>query len=138
MEIFSFTLVTPEKILFKKDVSMVVIPGLEGDIGVLSNHAPLLTVLRPGVVRIYEGSDILLRIFVDGGFSEITPQKCTALVTEGTSLEALDKSTLEMEIQNLLEDIEESKTKEEREQVGEVLDVARAKLMEVLTHEKLQ
>ena len=48
------------------------------------------------------------------------------------------KSTLEMEIQNLLEDIEESKTKEEREQVGEVLDVARAKLMEVLTHEKLQ
>ena len=138
METFSFILVTPEKILFQKEVSMVVIPGLEGDIGVLFNHAPLLTVLRPGVVRIYEDSDVPLRIFVDGGFSEITPQKCTALVTEGTSLEALDKSILEMEIQNLLEDLEESKTRKGQEKVGETLDIARAKLIEVLTHEKLQ
>ena len=136
METFPFTLVTPEKILFEKEVSMVVIPGQKGDIGVLPNHAPLLTVLRPGVIRIYEGSEIVLRIFVDGGFSEVTPEKCTALVTEGTPLEALDRSTLEMEIQNLLEDIEESKTTEEKEQVGEDLDIARAKLMEILTHEK--
>ena len=138
METFPFTLVSPEKILLEKEVSMVVIPGLKGDIGVLPNHAPLLTLLRPGVVRVYEGAEIIMRIFVNGGFSEITLTKCVALVTEGTPLESLDKSTLEIEIKNLLEDIEISKTREEREQVGENLDIARAKLMEILTHEKMQ
>ncbi len=138
METFPFTLVSPEKILLEREVSMVVIPGLKGDIGVLPNHAPLLTLLRPGVVRIYDGTEIFMQIFVDGGFSEITPEKCVALVTEGTLLESLDKSTLEIEIKNLLEDIEISKTREEREQVDENLDIARAKLMEILTHEKMQ
>lgn len=138
METFPFTLISPEKILLEKEVSMVVIPGLKGDIGVLPNHAPLLTLLRPGVVRVYDGAEIFMQIFVDGGFSEITPEKCVALVTEGTLLESLDKSTLEIEIKNLLEDIEISKTKKEREQVGEDLDIARAKLMEILTHEKMQ
>lgn len=138
METFPFTLVSPEKILLEKEVSMVVIPGLKGDIGVLPNHAPLLTLLRPGVVRVYDGAEVFMQIFVDGGFSEITPEKCVALVTEGTLLEFLNKSTLEIEIKNLLEDIEISKTREEREQVGENLDIARAKLMEILTHEKMQ
>ena len=138
METFPFTLISPEKVLLEKEVSMVVIPGLKGDIGVLPNHAPLLTLLRPGVVKVYEGAEIFMQIFVDGGFSEITPEKCVALVTEGTLLEALDKSTLEIEIKNLLEDIEISKTSKEREQVGENLDIARAKLMEILTHEKMQ
>lgn len=138
METFPFTLISPEKVLLEKEVSMVVIPGFKGDIGVLPNHAPLLTLLRPGVVRVYEGAEIFMQIFVDGGFSEVTPEKCVALVTEGTLLESLDKSTLEIEIKNLLEDIEISKTSKEREQVGENLDIARAKLMEILTHEKMQ
>ncbi|MBL8676249.1 MAG: ATP synthase F1 subunit epsilon [Alphaproteobacteria bacterium] len=138
METFPFTLVSPEKILLEREVSMVVIPGLNGDIGVLPNHAPLLTLLRPGVVRVYDGTKIFMQIFVNGGFSEITPHKCVTLVTEGTLLEFLDKSTLEIEIKNLLEDIEISKTTEEREQVGENLDIARAKLMEILTNEKMQ
>ncbi|MBX9621389.1 MAG: ATP synthase F1 subunit epsilon [Alphaproteobacteria bacterium] len=138
METFPFTLVSPEKILLEKEVSMVVIPGLKGDIGVLPNHAPLLTLLRPGVVRVYDGAEVFMQIFVNGGFSEITPEKCVSLVTEGTLLEFLNKSTLEIEIKNLLEDIEISKTREEREQVGENLDIARAKLMEILTHEKMQ
>ncbi len=138
METFPFTLVSPEKILLEREVSMVVIPGLKGDIGVLPNHAPLLTLLRPGVVRVYDGTKIFMQIFVNGGFSEITPEKCVALVTEGTPLESLDKSTLEIEIKNLLEDIEISKTMEERKQVGENLDIAQAKLIEILTHEKMQ
>lgn len=138
MKTFPFTLVSPEKILLEREVSMVVIPGLKGDIGVLPNHTPLLTLLRPGVVRVYDGAKIFMQIFVNGGFSEITPEKCVALVTEGTPLESLDKSTLEIEIKNFLEDIEISKTMKEREQVGENLDIAQAKLIEILTHEKMQ
>lgn len=136
METFPFTLLSPEKVLFDQDVSMVVVPGIEGDIGVLSHHAPLLTALRPGVVTIYEKDKIYVRIFVDGGFSEVTPERCSAFVTEGTPLEALDKATLEVEVQNLLEDVADSRTPEERKVADRNLEIARAKLMEVITHQK--
>lgn len=136
MPTLPFTLVSPEKVLFDQDVSMVVIPGLKGDIGVLPNHAPLLTLLRPGVVSVYENEKVLVRVFVNGGFAEITPERCTALVMEGTPLEALDKATLEMEIKNLIEDMADSRTEEERRIADRDLEIARAKLMEVITQQK--
>lgn len=136
MATLHFSLVSPEKILLDQEVSMVVIPGLEGDMGILPNHAPLLTLLRPGVITVYEDAKILVRIFVDGGFSEVTPEKCVALVTEGIPLEALDKSVLEIEIKNLIEDLADSRTAEERKQADQSLEIARAKLMEVLTHQR--
>jgi F-type H+-transporting ATPase subunit epsilon len=134
MTVFPFTLASPEKVLFDQEVTMVVIPGHKGDIGVLPHHAPLLTLLRPGVITVYEESKILVRIFVDGGFSEITPERCIALVTEGTPLEALDKASLELKIKNLLEDVTDSKTPEERIEADRNLEIARAKLMEVMTN----
>ncbi|MBP9692211.1 MAG: ATP synthase F1 subunit epsilon [Alphaproteobacteria bacterium] len=137
MDSFHFSLVSPEKVLLEKDVTMVVLPGSEGDIGILPNHAPLLTLLRPGVVTVYEESKVQLRIFVDGGFLEVTPEKCVALVTEGTPLESLDPSSLELKIKNLLEDLADSQNPEERKQADQNLEIARAKLMEVLTHQKL-
>ena len=137
MATLPFTLVSPEKVLFDQEVSMVVIPGIEGDIGVLPQHAPLLTLLRPGVVTVYEEEKVLVRIFVDGGFSEVTPERCVALVTEGTPLESLDKAALEIEIKNLLEDVADSKTPEERKQADQNLEIARAKLMEIVTHQKI-
>lgn len=132
-----FSLVSPEKILLEKDVRMVVLPGAEGDVGILPNHAPLLTLLRPGVVTVYEESKVPLRIFVNGGFLEVTPEKCVALVTEGTPLESLDPASLEIEIKNLLEDLADSQTPEERKEADQHLEIAQAKLMEVLTHQKL-
>ena len=136
MAFLHFNLVSPEKVLLDREVSQVVIPGLEGDIGVLPGHAPLLSLLRPGVISVYEDDQILVRMFISGGFSEIIPERCTALVTEATPIEALDKSALEIEIKNLLEDKSDSKTKEEEEEVAQSLDIARAKLMEILTNQK--
>ena len=136
MAALHFSLVSPEKILFDQSVNMVVIPGLKGDIGVLPNHAPLLTLLRPGVVTVYEEVKIHVRIFVNGGFSEVTPERCVALVTEGTLLEALDKTALEIEIKNLIEDLADSQTSEERKQADQNLEIAQAKLMEVLTYQR--
>lgn len=132
-----FSLVSPEKTLFDQEVTMVVIPGRDGDIGVLPNHAPLLTLLRPGVVSIYEGAKVLVKLFVDGGFCEVTPEKCTALVTTGTPLEALNKTALEMEIKNLLEDREDSRTPEEQKKTDQNLEIARAKLMEIIAYQKV-
>ena len=96
----------------------------------------LLTLLRPGVVTVYEEAKILVKIFVNGGFAQITPEKCMALVTEGTPLEAINKATLEIEIKNLLEDIADSRTPEERRLADQHLEVARTKLMEVITSQK--
>ena len=137
MATLPFILVSPEKVLFDQEVSMVVIPGAEGDIGILPQHAPLLTLLRPGVNTIYEEEKILVRIFIDGGFSEVTPERCVALVTEGVPLESMDKSSLEIEINNLLEDLADSKTPEARKQTDQNLEISRAKLMELIAHQKI-
>jgi F-type H+-transporting ATPase subunit epsilon len=131
-----FTLVSPEHILFDQDVTMVVVPGVEGDIGVLPHHAPLLTLLRPGVVSIYEGEQVLLKLFIDGGFCEVTPGKCTALVTTGAPLESLSKAALEMEIKTLLEEREDGSPLEEKKKAGQRLNIAQAKLMEVTVQKK--
>ncbi len=133
MAALQFSLVSPEKVLFDQPVSMVVVPGSEGDIGVLPGHAPLLTLLRPGVVTVFEEGKRALKIFVNGGFSEVTPDKCVALVTEGTPLEALDKRALEIEIKNLLEDMAASQTEEERRKADQNLSIATAKMMEILS-----
>ncbi|MBP6952341.1 MAG: ATP synthase F1 subunit epsilon [Alphaproteobacteria bacterium] len=137
MATLPFILVSPEKVLFDQEVSMVVIPGAEGDIGILPQHAPLLTLLRPGVITIYEEEKILVRIFIDGGFSEVTSERCVALVTEGVPLESMDKSSLEIEINNLLEDLADSKTPEARKQTDQNLEISRAKLMELIAHQKI-
>lgn len=116
---------------------MVVIPGTEGDIGILPNHAPFLTLLRPGVVSVYEGDKAFLRLFIDGGFCEVTPERCTALVTTGTPLEALNKATLEMEIKQLIEEREDHHTPEERKKTEQNLEIVRAKLMEINAYQKM-
>ena len=69
---FTFDLVSPEKLLLSEDVEMVVVPGAEGDFGVLIGHAPLISSLRPGVINTYTGKKVEKRIFVAGGFAEVT------------------------------------------------------------------
>ena len=133
----TFHLVSPEKVLFDQDVTMVVIPGAEGDIGVLPEHAPFLTLLRPGVVSVYEGEKVLVRFFVDGGFCEVTPEKCMALVTEGAPIEALNKAALEIEIKNLLDESSDRRTAEEQKKTTQNLEIARAKLMELIAYQKM-
>lgn len=92
----NYQIVTPERLLSDKDAEMVVIPGTEGDFGVLVGHSPLISSIRPGVIRIYEGNDVKERILVTGGFAEVTPERCTILATEAyffsdTSKEAMEK-----------------------------------------------
>ena len=65
-----FELVSPERLLVAQPVDMVVVPGGDGDFGVLPGHAPLISTVRPGVIEIYEGNAVSDRIFVAGGFAE--------------------------------------------------------------------
>jgi len=128
-----FELVSPEKLLVSQPVTMVVVPGAEGTLGVLPGHAPMIVTVKPGVIDIY-GNDmatVTQRIFVAGGFCEITADRVTVLAEEAADLEALrrqDKETLEKQIADLAEDLEDAKTEVERHAVEAKLVVAQAKL----------
>ncbi|MGC4106934.1 MAG: ATP synthase F1 subunit epsilon [Thermomicrobiales bacterium] len=75
-------IVSPEKLLLSRPVDMVVIPAAEGEMGVLVNHAPMIVLLRGGTIRLYEGGKVTDRLFVSGGFAEVTPKRVTVLANE--------------------------------------------------------
>lgn len=75
-------IVSPERLLLSREVDMVVVPGTEGDIGVLPGHSMLITSLRGGLVTIYEGKEATDQFFVTGGFAEITESRCSVLADE--------------------------------------------------------
>ncbi|MBV9786240.1 MAG: ATP synthase F1 subunit epsilon [Acidisphaera sp.] len=75
-------IVSPEKLLLSREVEMVVIPAYEGELGVLEGHSPMIVLLRGGMIRLYQGTEVTDRMFVAGGFAEITPKRCTVLADE--------------------------------------------------------
>ncbi len=91
-EMLNFELVSPERLLSSGKVAMVVVPGAEGDFGVLPGHAPMMSTIRPGAIAIYEtdGPAPTRRIFVDGGFAEVTPQGLTILAEAATPVGDID------------------------------------------------
>jgi F-type H+-transporting ATPase subunit epsilon len=78
----SFRLVMPERELLDTEADMVVVPGSEGDFGVLHGHAPLISTVRPGVLEVLQGNKVEQRFIVVGGFAEVTPERCTVLADE--------------------------------------------------------
>jgi len=96
-----FELVTPERLLLSEMVEMVVVPGTEGNFGVLPGHAPLISSIRPGTIDVYEGQRVTRRIFVVSGIAEVTPERCTVLADEALPPDELDRSAIEAELQTV-------------------------------------
>jgi F-type H+-transporting ATPase subunit epsilon len=97
MATFHFDLVSPEQLLFSGEVEHVVVPGTEGEFGVLANHAPLVAMIKPGVLRILGPNP--MNILVTGGFAEVSPQGLTVLADRAVPLDAVDAGTLSGEIE---------------------------------------
>ena len=98
----SFDLASPEQLVFNDKAGMIIVPGKEGDIGVLPSHSKLLSSLRPGRVMVYgEDKQLLQSFFVSGGFVETNPEKCIVLAEEVFEMGALDKNAIEQQIQDL-------------------------------------
>ncbi len=91
-------LVTPKALLRSLEADMVVVPGGEGDIGVLRHHAPMLSTLRPGVVDIHDNNEVSDRVFVAGGFAEVTEDRCTILAEEAVPMAELSQARAEQEM----------------------------------------
>ena len=119
-----FELVTPERLLLSEMVEMVVVPGTEGNFGVLPGHAPLISSIRPGTIDVYEGQTITRRIFVVSGIAEVTPERCTVLADEAIPPEALDRAALDQELTNV-----EGNLPSLREQVARAQGTERERLL---------
>ena len=125
-----FELVSPEKLLLSEEVEMVVVPGAEGDFGVLPGHTPVISSVRPGIIHIFEGGAVKSRIFVAGGFAEITGERCTVLAEEAVPLDEIDRDQVEKDLQNAVDDMADSgENASDRALAEQRADTARAKLI---------
>ena len=103
-----FELVSPERLLMSRDVSMVVVPGGEGFFGVLPRHSPLLSTLVPGVIDVYENGSITDRVFVAGGFAEVTGDRCTVLAEEAVAVADLDVEAADQRVADLRDNLKDA------------------------------
>ena len=121
MATISFDLVSPENLIFNDEVGMIIVPGKDGDFGVLPGHSKVMSSLRPGRVMVYgEGKNLLKSFFVSGGFAEVNPEKCIVLAESVDEVNALDKPSIEKEIQEL--------SGQENDMAKEQLGIAKAKI----------
>jgi F-type H+-transporting ATPase subunit epsilon len=119
-----FELVTPERLVLSTAVEMVVVPGTEGNFGVLPGHAPLISTIRPGMIEIYETRPYVSeRVFVVSGIAEVTPERCTVLAEEAIDPATLDHAAAEAELQVI-----EGNLPSLREQIGRATGAVRDRL----------
>jgi F-type H+-transporting ATPase subunit epsilon len=119
--------VAPERLLIDEPVDMVVVPGVEGDFGVLARHAPLIAAVRPGVINVHNDGTITQRIFVGGGFAEVTGERCTVLADEALPVGEIDRGATEKAVADLTEQLSVADP-DEKATLTRRLAVAQAKL----------
>jgi F-type H+-transporting ATPase subunit epsilon len=122
-----FELVSPERLLISESVDMVVVPGSEGNFGVLPGHAPLISTIRPGVIEIYAGRQVVNRIFIAGGFAEVTPERLTVLAEEAMPLTDLQRGAIDQALKDAAEDVADAKSPEQKAAGERRLRIAEAK-----------
>ena len=126
-----FELVSPERLLLSTEVDSVVIPGAEGDFGVLPGHSRLISTIRPGVITVFQSGRAADRIFVEGGFAEVTPQGCTVLAEHATPVAEIARDPAAQAVQDAKEDVADSKDDAARTLAAKTLAIAEARLRAV-------
>ena len=107
-----FSLVSPERLLMSSDVDMVVVPGTDGDFGVLPGHAPVISTIRMGVIEVHDGSHVE-RMFISSGVCEVSANRCTVLADEAAPVAGLERAELEQRLKDAEEDLTEAKADDE-------------------------
>ena len=119
MATFHFDLVSPEKLAYSGEVDQVDVPGVEGDFGVLAGHAPVVAVIRPGILTVTVGGKHE-KIIVLGGLAEVSEKGLTVLADTATSVAELDRAAFADKISDMEEGLKEKE--------GDTLDRAIARL----------
>ena len=126
---FEFEVVSPEKLLLSEAVDMAVIPGTEGDFGVLAGHSLLISTLRPGVIEVWQGEMVTERLFVGGGFAEVTDTRCTVLADSAVPVGDIDAAAAQADFERLRDELAAAGSDAERDAIGLRFAVAEAKLV---------
>ena len=111
---FQLSIVTPEKVVFEGQVVSLLVPGMEGYLGVLSNHAPLITALQPGRIEFQDDQDKIQIFSVSGGFVEVSGNRATLLADTAEHCEEIDIDRAQTALQKAL------KALQDKEKTGEV------------------
>ena len=122
----AFSLVLPEQELVTTEADMVVVPGSEGDFGVLPGHIPMITTVRPGVVELYDDNKVRARYVVAGGFAEVTPERCTLLAEEAKPLADVTAEELAARLRQAEEELEDATAPAAKAAAEHEVAVARA------------
>ena len=121
----NFALVSPERELFNGDVDHVVVPGAEGEFGVLPNHAPVMSVIKAGALRVInDGAE--RRIFVNGGFADVTPDGLTILAEEALDVAEIDGAKVAADLKNAEEDFRDAKDDQKKLEAQRKIERLRA------------
>ncbi|TGY88826.1 F0F1 ATP synthase subunit epsilon [Marinicauda algicola] len=115
-----FDLVAPEQRLFSGAVDMVVVPGTEGDFGVLPQHAPFMSTIRSGAIAVHDGGQVT-RTFIHGGFAEVTPEGLTILAEEAIDLSEVDAAEIRQKLQDAREDLADAAEEATREEAADAV-----------------
>ena len=128
-KLIEFELVSPEAKLFSEPVRMAVIPGEEGQMGIGAGHAAYIVALKPGVVELFKSDGAASqRIFITGGFADITGERCVVLAEQAVNVTSLNQADIEQDIANLKEDLNIAKDEIEKSRAEKKLKMARSKL----------
>jgi len=121
MATFHFALVSPEKLVFSGEVTQVDVPGVEGEFGVLAEHAPMVATVKPGILVVH-GEGQPQRLAVDGGFAEVSAGGLTVLTDMAMPPEQVDRAELAAKIKNTEEDLADGKDDRVRDKLAHRLD----------------
>ena len=127
-DMVAFELVSPEKLVFSKQIEMAILPAEDGDLGVQIGHAPVIASLRPGTISVFKGTSVEDRIFVAGGFLEITETRCTILAEEAVVIDDIDIDAVKQQISDFTDDIKIAESDDARLNAEASLVIANAKL----------
>jgi F-type H+-transporting ATPase subunit epsilon len=120
-EAFKFELVSPERLLVSEQVESVVIPGTEGEMTVMANHAPVMTTVKPGVVSVRTAAGADARYVVFGGFADILPSGCTLLAESAVAVKDIDRADLARRIKEAKEDLADARDDDTRTKAEQFL-----------------
>lgn len=118
---FHFELVSPEKMLFTGDVESVVVPGADGEFQVMAGHAPVMTTVSAGVLKV-NGGGAPARVFVRGGFADVSAAGLTILAEQAVDLVDVKADQVAAQIKDAQEDVADAKSDEARAKAQAKLD----------------
>lgn len=125
MATFHIDIVSPERVIYSGEVDQVDVPGSEGDFGVLAGHAPVVAMLRPGILTVFRGGQAT-RIMVVGGFAEVNPEGLTVLADTAVPVEEVDAAMIAEQIKDTEEDVADTTDDAKRDKLRHKLDQLRA------------